>query len=177
MGGNTVLIVFFTFSVDIELHSWFYTAWAKAFDLLDSNPMTSSSSPLQVGERADVAGWEVWKPRLYSIYFYQSCIIKRWGMGPQCQNLWTSTRVCTPTEWVFSILAVMFFIACNTENLFFYPSVTHAERTLLSEIKYVFKLIIAQGSFCFDTPCFDDYSSYSFGKSARLFLQLICPYK
>lgn len=54
MGENTVLIVF-TFSVDIELHSRFYTAWAKAFDLLDSNPMRSSSPPLQVGGRADVA--------------------------------------------------------------------------------------------------------------------------
>lgn len=41
--------------VDIELHSRFYTAWAKAFDLLDSNPMTSSSPPLQVSGRADIA--------------------------------------------------------------------------------------------------------------------------
>lgn len=59
MSGNTVLIVFFPFSVDIELHSQFYTAWAKAFDLLDSNPMTSSSPPLQVGGRADVAELEL----------------------------------------------------------------------------------------------------------------------
>lgn len=33
-----------------------------------------------------------------------------------------------PTEWAFPILAVMFFVICNTENLFFYPSVTHAEK-------------------------------------------------
>lgn len=59
MGGNTVLIVFFTFSVDIELPSRFYTAWAKTFDLLDSNPMTSSSPPLQVGVRAVVAELEL----------------------------------------------------------------------------------------------------------------------
>ena len=59
MGGNTVLIVFFTFSVDIELHSRFYTAWAKACDLLDSNSMPSSALPLQVGGRADVAELEL----------------------------------------------------------------------------------------------------------------------
>lgn len=59
MGGNTVLIVFFTFSVDIELPSRFYTAWVKTFDLLDSNPMTSSSPPLQVGVRAVVAELEL----------------------------------------------------------------------------------------------------------------------
>lgn len=128
MGGNTVLIVFFTFSVDIELPSRFYTAWAKTFDLLDSNPMTSSSPPLQVGVRAVVAELELWKPIPYSIYFLQSCTIKRWGMGPQCQNLWTFTRVCTPQSGPFPFLLWCFFVVCNTDNLFFYPSVTHAEK-------------------------------------------------
>lgn len=127
MGGNTFNGLLHL-SVDIELHSRFYTAWAKAFDLLDSNSMTSSSPPLQVGGRADVAELELWKPRPYSIYFHQSCIIKRWEMGPQCQSLWTSTRASTPTEWAFPILAVMFFTVCNIENLFFYPSVTHVEK-------------------------------------------------
>lgn len=51
------------------------------------------------------------------------------------------------------------------------------KRTLLSEIEHVFKLTIAQGSFCFDTPCLDDYGSYSYGKSARFFLHLISSYK